>query len=214
VDAGLAVTTAGLQQGDAAMEEHSFRRVGLAISAGIILLLIAAIFMKMRDNEARAEDVLAAAGAYFDQALRPGDYAAPAADQLRLAACAVLLEAAERLPDEDRARLASSVQRDLGLAPSSADRLIALLDRIRTEPVEAGRLSAMISGSWSKEQMHALLEEVWSVVYSDDDLARHEVSLFEALAKLLHVDRDELAAARRGVGTSGARSPRGRKGDG
>jgi len=214
VDAGLAVAERGLERGGAAMEEHHFRRVGLAVSAGIILLLIAAIFMKMRDNEARAEEVLTAAGAYFEHELRPGDHGLPTAEQLRLAACATLMEAAERLPDEDRRRAASSVQRDFGLAPSSADRLLAILDRIRMEPVETGRLSAMISGSWSKEQMHALLEEVWSLVYSDDDLARNEVSLFETLAKLLHVDRDELAAARRGVGASSARSPRGRKGDG
>ncbi len=213
VDAGLAVTTAGLQQGDAAMEEHSFRRVGLAISAGIILLLIAAIFMKMRDNEARAEEVLSACRAYFEQELKAGDRSLPTGEHLRLAASAALLEAATSLPDEERRHLASLVERAYGLAPNTADRLLALVERIRTEHVENGRLSALIAETYTQEQMRALLEEIWLLVYSDDDLAHHEVVFFETLAKLLHVERNELAAARRNVGAYAARNPGGKKGD-
>jgi uncharacterized tellurite resistance protein B-like protein len=213
VDAGLAVATAGVQQGAAAMEEHSYRRVGLAISAGIILLLIAAIFMKMRDNEARAEEVLGACQAYFEQELRAGDRPLAAGEHLRLAASAALLEASAALSDEERRHLAARVQREYGLPPSAADRLLALVARIRTESVENGRLSALMSEAFTEEQMRVLLEEVWLLVYSDDDLARHEVDLFEALAKLLHVERSELAAARRNVGAYAARSPGGRKGD-
>ncbi len=213
VDAGLAVAVKGLQQGDAAMEEHSFRRVGLAISAGIILLLIAAIFMKMRDNEARAEEVLSACRAYFEQELKAGDRSLPTGEHLRLAASAALLEAAASLPDEERRHLASLVERVYGLAPNTADRLLALVERIRTEPVENGRLSALIAETYTREQMRALLEEIWLLVYSDDDLAHHEVVFFETLAKLLHVERNELAAARRNVGAYAARNPGGKKGD-
>ncbi len=213
VDAGLAVAASGLQQGDAAMEEHSFRRVGLAISAGIILLLIAAIFMKMRDNEARAEEILGACRAYFEQELKAGDRPLPAGEHLRLAASAALLEASAALSDEDRRHLVSLVQREYGLAPSAAERLLDVVARIRTEPVENGRLSALMSEAYTEEQMRVLLEEVWLLVYSDDDLARHEVVLFEALAKLLHVERSELAAARRNVDAYATRSPGGKKGD-
>ncbi|MEJ2679069.1 MAG: cytochrome c3 family protein, partial [Gemmatimonadota bacterium] len=55
IDAGLAVTTRAQERGRAAMAEHRFRRVGLAISAAIILILVLGLALKIRQIEARAE---------------------------------------------------------------------------------------------------------------------------------------------------------------
>jgi predicted CXXCH cytochrome family protein len=55
IDAGMAVATKAQQRGRAAMAEHRFRRVGLAISAAIILVLVLGLALKIRQIEARAE---------------------------------------------------------------------------------------------------------------------------------------------------------------
>jgi predicted CXXCH cytochrome family protein len=56
VTAGLALTQAGIDRGIAALEEHRFRRVGLALSATIILVLIIGLVLKIRqlDRAGRA----------------------------------------------------------------------------------------------------------------------------------------------------------------
>ena len=209
VDAGLVLTTKGLERGRAAMEEHRFRRVGLAVSAGFILLLIAGILMKIRDNEARAAEAEAACHAFFDRHLRAEDRPHPTGEDVRLAASAVLLDASRGFAREERAHLAALVRGGFGLHPRVADELADLVDRLRAEPVENGRLSALVKESYTGEQMHAVLGEAWFLVYSDPVLARHEVAFLEALAKLLHVDPDELAAARRGAGARAADPPAG-----
>lgn len=50
---GLEITRATREKGLAALDEHRFRRVGLAVSTAIILLLIGALLMKLRQIEGR-----------------------------------------------------------------------------------------------------------------------------------------------------------------
>ncbi|HKJ93587.1 MAG TPA: cytochrome c3 family protein, partial [Longimicrobiales bacterium] len=56
IDVGMAVATKAQQRGRAAMSEHRFRRIGLAISAAIILILVLGIGLKIRQIEERASE--------------------------------------------------------------------------------------------------------------------------------------------------------------
>jgi len=56
VSAGLKSTTGAAVQGNAALAEHSYRRLGLAISVPIILLLAGAIWLRLRVIEAEQGD--------------------------------------------------------------------------------------------------------------------------------------------------------------
>jgi hypothetical protein len=53
VDAGLKLTQSGLDRGHAALREHSVRRIGLAASATVILVLIVGLILKIRQYERR-----------------------------------------------------------------------------------------------------------------------------------------------------------------
>lgn len=64
VDAGLELTETGLERGREAMDEHRFRRVGLALSATIILILITGLLLKIRQLDRRT---LAATGSKPDR---------------------------------------------------------------------------------------------------------------------------------------------------
>jgi hypothetical protein len=52
VGAGFAITERATQRGEEALDEHRFRRVGLGISTAIIMLLIVALLLKIREMEA------------------------------------------------------------------------------------------------------------------------------------------------------------------
>jgi predicted CXXCH cytochrome family protein len=52
--AGLEVALRGLERGEEALRENRFRRVGLGLSSAVILLLIGALILKIRDMDARA----------------------------------------------------------------------------------------------------------------------------------------------------------------
>jgi hypothetical protein len=59
--AGWEIATAAIARGRAALEDLRFRRIGLGISTGIILLLILGLVLKIRQIEAPAAPVAAAA---------------------------------------------------------------------------------------------------------------------------------------------------------
>jgi hypothetical protein len=54
VDTGLVVTARAWERGQEAMDELRFRRTGLAVSVGIILLLIVGLVLKIRHLEPAA----------------------------------------------------------------------------------------------------------------------------------------------------------------
>ncbi len=56
VAAGVKTSNKATQQGQAALAEHSYRRVGLAISVPIILLLAGALWLRLRIIEAEQPD--------------------------------------------------------------------------------------------------------------------------------------------------------------
>jgi len=53
VDEGLGVTTSAIARGHAALDDLRFRRLGLAVSTGVIVLLIGSLLVKIRQLEQR-----------------------------------------------------------------------------------------------------------------------------------------------------------------
>ncbi|MDX1673779.1 MAG: cytochrome c3 family protein [Longimicrobiales bacterium] len=53
IEAGLEIVRTSLERGEEALWEHEYRRIGLAVSAGFIVLLIAGIALKIRQVERR-----------------------------------------------------------------------------------------------------------------------------------------------------------------
>ncbi len=55
VEAGLEITREAYGRGERALQELQFRRMGLAISVGIILALIVGLVLKIRQLERKAQ---------------------------------------------------------------------------------------------------------------------------------------------------------------
>ena len=210
-DAGFAITARAEERGLAALEEHHVRRVGLGVSAVIIVVLITALLLKVKDAEARSAEVVAAVTAHFDRTLGGGGF--PSSARSRIAAAALLLEAAytdDDFSQADRAFVDGLVRTGFGIAPAEAGELIELLRWERSAAGRTCRYAALIAERLSLEQRDRILEELWGLVFSDATLAEHEVSIMDDMAKLLHVDREVVVAARRratSTASAGGRRP-------
>jgi predicted CXXCH cytochrome family protein len=208
-DPGFKTAATAEERGEQALEEHHTRRVGLGVSAGIIVLLIASLFLKIRDVESRTDRAVAAVEEHFRRLL--GGPGLPGRKEARVAASALLLEAAytdDNLSGADR-RFVEGVVRDrFGVSRSDAEELIALLRRERSDAGRACKFAELVGEDLSTDQRDVILEELWRLVFSDETLAEHEVPIMDDLAKLLHVDRDVLAAARRRATATAAGGPR------
>jgi hypothetical protein len=56
IDAGLAITTTAYRRGQDALGEHRFRRVGLAISTSLILMLVLGLLLRIRELDRRSTE--------------------------------------------------------------------------------------------------------------------------------------------------------------
>jgi len=128
---------------------------------------------------------------------------------IRLAACALLLELAhadEDFSDEERQHLESAVRRQFGLDGDEAARLLALAEQERAQAVDLWQFTNLVAESYSTGQKMVLAEIMWGLVYSDGELAGKEDYLMRKICNLLRLEPGYLAEARKRAEGGGARS--------
>lgn len=141
---------------------------------------------------------------FFQSSMSPS---APASDpdskkDLRLAACALLLELAHadsEFTSDERAHLEAAVRRQFGLDAAEADKLIKLAEQAREEAVDLWQFTNLIAENYSLGQKMVLAEIMWGLVYSDGDLASKEDYLMRKICNLLRLEPGYLAEARQRV---------------
>ncbi|NJD18063.1 MAG: TerB family tellurite resistance protein [Gemmatimonadetes bacterium] len=129
----------------------------------------------------------------------PGDDKANPKD-LRLAACALLLELAhadDRFSTEERGHLEGAIRRQFGLDEAAAAKLLDLAEQARSEAVDLWQFTNLIAESYSIGQKMVLAEIMWGLVYSDGKLASKEDYLMRKISNLLRLEPGYLAEARK-----------------
>ena len=99
----------------------------------------------------------------------------PSAEELRVAACALLLEVAYADDDfnaGERKHLRNLVRRHFGLKRDAADELIVLAEDERRRRVDLWGFTNLIRGHYSVGQKLVLVEAMWGLVLADGELAR------------------------------------------
>lgn len=139
---------------------------------------------------------------FFSSSMSPGPQADPqeAAKDIRLAACALLLELAHadrEFTDDERQHLESAVRRQFGLDAAEAGRLLELAEQEREEAVDLWQFTNLIAENYSTGQKMVLAEIMWGLVYSDGDLASKEDYLMRKICNLLRLEPGYLAEARK-----------------
>jgi len=126
---------------------------------------------------------------------------------LRLAACALLLELAHadnEFGEEERGHLESAIRRQFGLDPTQADTLLRLAEEARAESVDLWQFTNLIAENYSLGQKMVLAEIMWGLVYADGRLAAKEDYLMRKISNLLRLEPGYLAEARKRVEGSGS----------
>ena len=149
---------------------------------------------------------------FFSSSMSP----APEADEgsakkdIRLAACALLLELAhadDEFTDDERQHLESAVRRQFGLDAAESTKLLELAQEAREEAVDLWQFTNLIAENYSTGQKMVLAEIMWGLVYSDGELASKEDYLMRKICNLLRLEPGYLAEARQRVTDAGSADP-------
>ncbi len=133
---------------------------------------------------------------FFNQRMAGRDEQDDAA-RLRIATCALLLEAAHADRDfsaDERALVAELVARRFDLNETDARELIAIADAERENADDLYRFARLVNADFPRARKLAVVELMWRVVYSDGVLEAHEDALMHKVGNLLGVRHDELIA--------------------
>ncbi|MFH1147272.1 MAG: TerB family tellurite resistance protein [Pseudomonadota bacterium] len=120
-------------------------------------------------------------------------------DDLRVATCALLLEAAhadQEFTEEERAHIQEAVKGHFGLSQEAADELIRSSENERRKSIDLWHFTRIVKDTCSKEEKLGILDLVWQVVYSDSFLSGHEDYLMHKLATLLGLSHRQLIEAK------------------
>ncbi len=148
--------------------------------------------------------MLDAIKAFFTGRMAPpteGEEVTSEAD-LRLAACALLLELAhadDEFSEDERFHLEGVIRRQFLMEDEDASELIALAQKEWAQAVDLWQFTHLIAENYSIGQKMVLLEAMWGLVYADGDLASHEDYLMRRISNLLGLKPGYLAEARKRV---------------
>lgn len=123
------------------------------------------------------------------------------ADELQVAAAALLVEAArldDRIDAAERRTIERLVRERFGLRREEADALIAEAESEVARSSQLFAFTRAVKDGFDHDERVALIEMLWEVAYADGALHDYEASLLRRVAGLIHVpDRDSGAARQR-----------------
>lgn len=119
-----------------------------------------------------------------------------AADRVKVAACALLLELAhadDQFSEEERARILRAA-REMGVVEADLQEIVRLAETQRRESVDLFQFTRLVAKSFSREERLRLVEAIWGVVYCDGVLTEAENRLARRIAEMLGFQHPEVQA--------------------
>ena len=131
--------------------------------------------------------------------------AAPAhhtADELHLAAAALLVEAArldDRFDPAEWETIRRLVQRRFALSEEEAETLVETANQEAERAVELYRFARIVKDRFDHAERIEMIEMLWEVVYADWSVDHYEANLLRRVAGLIYVSDQECGGARKRV---------------
>jgi uncharacterized tellurite resistance protein B-like protein len=138
--------------------------------------------------------------AFFNRHAAPAAGAVDAAQRLRVAACALLLEMAYAdgtFSAVERERIEQALGGHFDLAADQVKELITIAEAERREAVDLHQFTSLIVRHYDEGQRYVLAELLWRVVLADGVLSNHEDYLLQKLGRLLDLRPGYLAGIRK-----------------
>lgn len=123
-----------------------------------------------------------------------------AAERVRLAAAALLVEAAwldQNFDDTERRHIVGLVSRRFGLGREEAETLVDVAERDVRASTQLLPFTRVVKDRFSHEERIEMVEMLWEVVYADGVLHDHEAALMRQIGGLIYVSDQERGAARK-----------------
>ncbi|MCW8889193.1 MAG: TerB family tellurite resistance protein [Sedimenticola sp.] len=141
---------------------------------------------------------------FFENQLAPGsDAMAQDPDHaLQLAVAVLLFEVAEsdyeQLPEERDALLAA-VKTTFKLSDKESSALLLMAEAEHADATDYFQFTRLINQHYTAEQKIELVEKLWQIAYSDQQLHHYEEHVIRRLAELLYVPHTAFMAAKHRV---------------
>lgn len=141
---------------------------------------------------------------FFNTHLAPGSPEARRDPQhaVRLAVAALLIEVTEldyKQSPEEKSVLLDAVRDHFELDVEEASALISLAERELAESTDYFQFTTLINKTYSQEQKIRVIEDLWRVAFSDQELHKYEEHIIRRLAELIHVPHKHFIAAKHRV---------------
>lgn len=123
----------------------------------------------------------------------------PAADDLHLAAAALLVHAAAidgHIDTHEEAMLARITDTHFGLNAEDAAALLKEAKHADAQANDLYRFTAQINAGWQDAHKISLIELLWDIVLADGKIDDFEANLLRRLTALLYVSDKDVALAR------------------
>ncbi|TVT55397.1 MAG: TerB family tellurite resistance protein [Sedimenticola thiotaurini] len=129
---------------------------------------------------------------FFDKHLAPGSSGVSRDPQqaIQLAVAVLLFEVAEsdyKQRPEEKATLLKTVQESFNLTDVESAELLALAESEHAESTDYFQFTSLINQHYSAEQKNHLIEKLWRIAFSDQQLHHYEEHVIRRLAELLYV---------------------------
>ena len=124
----------------------------------------------------------------------------PSAEDLRIAACALLLEVAhadDHFSRGERRHLRDLVRRHFGLRAEAAAELIVVAESERQRRTDLWGFTKLVKAHYSTGQKLVLAEAMWGLVLADGKLAAQEDYIMRKISRLVGLKTGYLAEARK-----------------
>jgi uncharacterized tellurite resistance protein B-like protein len=118
---------------------------------------------------------------------------------VRIATCALLLEMAHvdgTFGEPERESIINIIKKDYDLSDEHAVVLIEAAGEELKGSIDLWKFAKLINQNYSTDEKIQIIEMVWSVIYADGKLDRHEDYLVHKLAHLLRLTHKELIDAK------------------
>jgi uncharacterized tellurite resistance protein B-like protein len=118
---------------------------------------------------------------------------------LQVAAAALLIEVGRAdfdMSDDELSGIGRALRNLFGLDQAQTDELIALARDEAENATSFHGFTRLVNEHFEQPERVQLLELMWQVAYTDDELEKHERHLIRKIAGLLHVSDQDYAAAK------------------
>ncbi len=137
---------------------------------------------------------------FLDRDGAPAEGARHSSDELRLAAAALLVEAAvmdDSFDDAERTTIERLLAARFEIGAAEARELVELAEQKVAESVELFSFVRTVKNRFNHDERVEMLEMLWEVVYADGELHDYEANLLRRLTSLIHVSDQESGLARK-----------------